>query len=216
MPQNFACPSSKLFQTKYISFLVIYSLKCTLNICIILAPLCRKLTQLEGLELCNGHLKDEGIKHLEPLSALTSLSLAQNSCISDASLLVISKLVKLRTLNLAGCVKVSGNGIQTLQTLKVSRHHSNAQSRVLLSHKVIQALFTSQYGRRLKSHCGLQQSIRSGHDVHIIIFRWSQRDLEFLSGAIHVTRAGKEKSAGSPRLRSEVYGGYFRCFCPRA
>lgn len=80
---------------------------------------CRKLTQLECLELCNGHLKDEGIRHLEPLAALTSLSLAQNSCISDASLLTISKLVNLRTLNLAGCLKVSGNGIQTLQTLTV-------------------------------------------------------------------------------------------------
>ena len=80
---------------------------------------CRRLTQLECLELCNGHLKDEGIRHLEPLTALTSLSLAQNSCISDASLLTISKLINLRTLNLAGCLKVSGNGIQTLQTLTV-------------------------------------------------------------------------------------------------
>lgn len=79
----------------------------------------RKLTQLEGLELCNGHLRDEGIQGLEALTALTSLSLAQNSCLSDTSLLTISKLVNLRNLNLAGCLKVSGNGIQTLHSLKV-------------------------------------------------------------------------------------------------
>ena len=47
-----------------------------------------------------------------------SLSLATNASITDVSLLVLSKLLALTSLNLAGC-RITGNGIQTLHKLTV-------------------------------------------------------------------------------------------------
>jgi hypothetical protein len=76
------------------------------------------LTQLECLEICNGLITDKGVEHLNSLANLKSLSLATNSAITDVSLLVLSKLMALTSLNLAGS-RVTGNGIQTLQTLTV-------------------------------------------------------------------------------------------------
>ena len=80
---------------------------------------CSKLYQLESLELCGGSITDNGVSHLANLTKLKSLSLAQNSRISDISLLVLSNLSDLTTLNLTQS-RVTGNGILTLQSLTVS------------------------------------------------------------------------------------------------
>lgn len=79
---------------------------------------CRRLTNLESLELCGGALTDQGVDLLSTLTNLQSLSLAQNTRISDLSLLALSRLSALTALNLTQS-RVTGNGILTLQVLTV-------------------------------------------------------------------------------------------------
>lgn len=80
---------------------------------------CRNLTSLESLEICGGAITDKGVAHMSALQNLQHLSLAQNSRISDTSLMVLSNLAALTFLNLSQS-KLTGNGIQHLQSLQVT------------------------------------------------------------------------------------------------
>ena len=79
---------------------------------------CRKLTGLKNLELCNGQITDKGVRHLERLQGLTSLSLASNTHISDASVGVLANFSALRRLSLADS-GLTGDGIQHLARIPV-------------------------------------------------------------------------------------------------
>ena len=93
---------------------------------LIFACFCRPFCALERLEICGGHLGDEGAKDLIWLSGLQHLTLAQNPGLGDRASLFLSGLTNLKSLNLSG-TQLTGNGILPLRALTV---HSRAPYRV--------------------------------------------------------------------------------------
>ena len=80
--------------------------------------LCRPFRRLERLECCGNGVGDEGVKELIWLQSLRHLCLGQNPRISDKSMLFLSGLGQLRTLNLTGTA-LTNNGILPLRALTV-------------------------------------------------------------------------------------------------
>ncbi|MBA2117922.1 leucine-rich repeat domain-containing protein [Bremerella alba] len=78
-----------------------------------LAPV-SNLKKLKDLDLQNCALSDAGVKHLEGMTSLTSLSLKENSSISDESIPVLNTLTNLKKLTL-NFTQIYDDGVEQLK-----------------------------------------------------------------------------------------------------